>query len=89
MARNKFTPSAMQIADVIRRKAAERTDKEIAEKIGIDPSTLCRFKAEHLEKFCAFLDELGLFIVREKHSEDKEWKALITLAKKAIEDMDK
>ncbi|THA11307.1 CII family transcriptional regulator [Rodentibacter pneumotropicus] len=88
MARNKFTPSAMQIADVIRRKAAERTDKEIAEKIGIDPSTLCRFKAEHLEKFCAFLDELG-FIVREKHSEDKEWKALITLAKKAIEDMDK
>ena len=88
MARNELTPSAMKIADLIRRKATERTDKEIAEKIGIDPSTLCRFKAEHLDKFCAFLDELG-FIVRERACDDEERKALITLAKRAIEEMDK
>ena len=87
MARNELSKSAMRIADVIRRKSVEKTDKEIAERIGVDPSTFCRFKADHLEKFCAFLDELGL-VVREKHSDDEERKALITLAKKAIDEME-
>ncbi|AEC18370.1 MULTISPECIES: CII family transcriptional regulator [Gallibacterium] len=87
MARNELSKSAMRIADLIRRKSVERTDKEIAESIGVDPSTLCRFKADHLDKFCAFLDELGL-VVREKHSDDEERKALITLAKKAIDEME-
>ncbi|UZD16530.1 CII family transcriptional regulator [Gallibacterium anatis] len=54
MARNELSKSAMRIADLIRRKSVERTDKEIAESIGVDPSTLCRFKADHLDKFCAF-----------------------------------
>ena len=87
MARNELSKPAMRIADVIRRKSVEKTDKEIAERIGVDPSTFCRFKADHLEKFCAFLDELGL-VVREKHSDDEERKALITLAKKAIDEME-
>ncbi|MEH8081800.1 CII family transcriptional regulator, partial [Gallibacterium anatis] len=82
MARNELSKSAMRIADLIRRKSVEKTDKEIAERIGVDPSTFCRFKADHLEKFCAFLDELGL-VVKEKYADDAERKALITLAKKA------
>ena len=77
----------MRIADLIRRKSVEKTDKEIAERIGVDPSTFCRFKADHLEKFCAFLDELGL-VVKEKYADDAERKALITLAKKAIDEME-
>ncbi|KGQ33964.1 CII family transcriptional regulator [Gallibacterium anatis] len=87
MARNELSKSAMKIADVIRRKSVEKTDKEIAERIGVDPSTFCRFKADHLEKFCAFLDELGL-VVKEKYADDAERKALITLAKKAIDEME-
>lgn len=87
MARNELSKSAMRIADVIRRKSVEKTDKEIAERIGVDPSTFCRFKADHLEKFCAFLDELGL-VVKEKYADDAERKALITLAKKAIDEME-
>lgn len=86
MARNELTRSAMQIADLIRSRAVERTDKEIAERIGIDPSTLCRFKADHLDKFCAFLDELGL-VVRVADEEDRERAALITLAERAIREM--
>lgn len=87
MARNELSKSAMRIADLIRRKSVEKTDKEIAEHIGVDPSTFCRFKADHLEKFCAFLDELGL-VVKEKYADDAERKALITLAKKAIDEME-
>ncbi|ERF79473.1 CII family transcriptional regulator [Gallibacterium anatis] len=87
MARNELSKSAMRIADLIRRKSVEKTDKEIAERIGVDPSTFCRFKADHLEKFCAFLDELGL-VVKEKYADDAERKALITLAKKAIDEME-
>ncbi|WP_281773431.1 hypothetical protein [Haemophilus parahaemolyticus] len=79
MARNELTRGAMQIADLIRSKSAERTDKSVADAIDIPPSTLCRFKSEHLDKFCAFLDELGL-VVREKDAESKRQQALIVLA---------
>lgn len=35
MARNELSKSAMKIADVIRRKSVEKTDKEIAERVVI------------------------------------------------------
>lgn len=91
MTRNELSKSAMQIADKIRRKAVERTDKEIAEQIGIDPSTLCRFKSEHLEKFCAFLDVLGFGVydvVEDKPVPQEKLRALSNLAHMGLDKFD-
>lgn len=60
MPRNELTKNARSIADVLYRKGAEKADRDIAEKIGIDPSNLCRFKAHYLELVCAYLAEIGL-----------------------------
>ncbi len=86
MARNELTKSAIEIAALVRRKAVERTDKELAECIGIDPSTLCRFKAEHLDKFCAYLDELGLTVTEKGLNQisDAELEALKLFASKGL-----
>lgn len=84
MARNELTKNAMKIADCLRSRAMERTDKEITEKIGIDPSTLCRFKSEHLDKFCALLDELGFGVydlVADKPVPQEKLRALSILAR--------
>ncbi|AHN72154.1 hypothetical protein [Aggregatibacter actinomycetemcomitans] len=62
MARNELSKDAMKIADLIYKKASEKTNKEIAEKIGIDPSNLGRFQTNYLEMVCAYLDEIGLSV---------------------------
>lgn len=62
MARNKLTEDASKIADLIYKKSSEKTNKEIAEKIGIDPSNLGRFQSNYLEMVCAYLDEIGLSV---------------------------
>lgn len=48
MARNELSKDAMKIADLIYKKSSEKTNKEIAEKIGIDPSNLGRFQTNYL-----------------------------------------
>lgn len=88
MARNELNKAAMEIADVIYRKFATRTDADVAREIGIDPSTLCRFKTEHLGKFCACLAELGLTVV-DVETADKEREALLILAQRGLESMRK
>ena len=83
MARNELSKDAMKIADLIYKKSSEKTNKEIAEKIGIDPSNLGRFQTN-------YLDEIGLSVHIKGAScviPQDEHKALITLAKKAIEEM--
>jgi hypothetical protein len=90
MARNELNKDAMKIADLIYKKSSEKTNKEIAEKIGIDPSNLGRFQTNYLEMVCAYLDEIGLSVHVKGEScviPQDEHKALITLAKKAIEEM--
>lgn len=90
MARNELSKDAMKIADLIYKKSSEKTNKEIAEKIGIDPSNLGRFQTNYLEMVCAYLDEIGLSVHVKGVScviPQDEHKALITLAKKAIEEM--
>ncbi|MCY6396656.1 hypothetical protein [Actinobacillus pleuropneumoniae] len=62
MARNELTKNAKVIADLMYRKGAEKSDKEIAISIGIDPSNLCRFKTNYLEMVAAYLDEIGLSV---------------------------
>lgn len=62
MARNELTKDAKKIADLIYKKGSEKSDKDIAKSIGIDPSNLCRFKANYLETVCAYLDEIGLAV---------------------------
>ncbi|AHG83061.1 hypothetical protein F543_1970 [Bibersteinia trehalosi USDA-ARS-USMARC-189] len=84
MPRKELTKSAMQIADVIYRKGAEKADREIAEKIGIDPSNLCRFKANYLELVCAYLAEIGLGVydlAQDKPVPKEQLKALSVLAR--------
>ncbi|MFU2079334.1 MULTISPECIES: CII family transcriptional regulator [Avibacterium] len=91
MARNKLTEDASKIADLIYKKSAEKTNKEIAEKIGIDPSNLGRFQSNYLEMVCAYLDEIGLGVHVKNESRlvsQDEHRALVTLAKKAIEEME-
>lgn len=91
MARKKLTEDARVIADLIYRKGAEKTNKEIAERIGLDPSTLGRFQTNYLETLCAYLDEIGLSVHVKGDCNvvpQDEHKALITLAKKAIDSME-
>ncbi|KAA6208116.1 hypothetical protein [Avibacterium paragallinarum] len=91
MARNKLTEDASKITDLIYKKSAEKTNKEIAEKIGIDPSNLGRFQSNYLEMVCAYLDEIGLSVHVKNESRlvpQDEHRALVTLAKKAIEEME-
>ena len=90
MARNELSKDAMKIADLIYKKSSEKTNKEIAEKSGIDPSNLGRVQTNYLERVCAYLDEIGLSVHVKGAScviPQDEHKALITLAKKAIEEM--
>lgn len=53
MARKELTLDAMKIADSIRNQSVRVKDCHVAEAIGVDAATICRFKAEHLDKFCA------------------------------------
>ncbi|PRI47033.1 hypothetical protein BV154_008465 [Haemophilus influenzae] len=62
MARNELSKDAIKNADLIRQKAANTKDVHAADYIGVDAATICRFKAEHLDKFCAYLDFLGLTV---------------------------
>ncbi|MDP0470322.1 hypothetical protein Q7Y93_10740 [Glaesserella parasuis] len=66
MARNELSKSAMKNADLIRQKASETKDAQAAEYVGVDASTICRFKAEHLDKFCAYLDFFRIGGIRER-----------------------
>ena len=47
MARKELTLDAMKIADSIRNQSVRVKDCHVAEAIGVDAATICRFKAEH------------------------------------------
>ncbi|MDG6770445.1 CII family transcriptional regulator [Glaesserella parasuis] len=86
MARNELSKSAMKIADLIRQKASETKDAQAAEYVGVDASTICRFKAEHLDKFCAYLDFLELEVSEKglNRLTDGELDALKLFAEKVV-----
>lgn len=91
MPRNELTKNARAIADVIYRKGAEKADREIAEKIGIDPSNLCRFKANYLEPVCAYLAEIGLGVydaTEDKPVPQEKLRALSNLAHMGLDKFD-
>lgn len=91
MPRNEFSKSAMRIAGKLRDKASHQSDKDIAEQIGIDPSTFCRFKSEHLDKFCAFLDVLGFDVYNveeDKPVPQEKLRALSNLAHMGLDKFD-
>ena len=91
MARKELTLDAMKIADSIRNQSVRVKDCHVAEAIGVDAATICRFKAEHLDKFCAYLDYLGLTVVEKGLTNliDRELDALKLLASKGIENVGK
>lgn len=91
MARNDLSKDAMKNADLIRQRAAETKDSQTAEYVGVDSSTICRFKADHLDKFCAYLDFLGLEITEKglNRLSNEELDALKVFAAKGIEQFGK
>ncbi|HHF5434787.1 hypothetical protein [Haemophilus influenzae] len=86
MARNELSKDAIKNADLIRQKAANTKDVHSADYIGVDAATICRFKAEHLDKFCAYLDFLGLTVADKdlKQISEAELNALKLFAEKGI-----
>ncbi|HHF3824276.1 hypothetical protein MY776_06715 [Haemophilus influenzae] len=86
MARNELSKDAIKNADLIRQKAANTKDVHAADYIGVDAATICRFKAEHLDKFCAYLDFLGLTVADKdlKQISEAELNALKLFAEKGI-----
>lgn len=87
MARKELTKNAMAIADLIRQRSANTKDVQAAEYIGVDAATICRFKADHLDKFCGYLDYLGLTVVDKsmKPLSEEELHSLILFAQKGLE----
>ncbi|MDH2997208.1 hypothetical protein A1D22_05920 [Pasteurellaceae bacterium LFhippo2] len=71
----------------MRTKSADTKDAQAAEYIGVDPATICRFKADHLDKFCGYLDFLGLTVVEKGllQISEKELDALKLFASKGVE----
>nr|RFN74397.1 hypothetical protein CH606_07300 [Haemophilus influenzae]RFO05099.1 hypothetical protein CH604_05525 [Haemophilus influenzae] len=70
----------------MRQKAANTKDVHATDYIGVDAATICRFKAEHLDKFCAYLDFLGLTVADKdlKQISEAELNALKLFAEKGI-----
>lgn len=86
MARDELSKDAIKNAALIRQKAANTKDVHAADYIGVDATTICRFKAEHLDKFCAYLDFLGLTVADKdlKQISEAELNALKLFAEKGI-----
>ena len=86
MARNELTKNAMAIADLIRQRSVNTKDVHAA-----DAATICRFKTDHLDKFCGYLDYLGLTVVDKsmKPVSEEELHSLILFAEKGIKQFGK
>lgn len=87
MARNELSKDAIKNADLIRQKSANTKDSHAADYIGVDAATICRFKADHLDKFCGYLDFLGLTVVEKelRQISEEDLNALKLFASKGIE----
>ena len=87
MARNELSKDAIKNADLIRQKSANTKDAHAADYIGVDAATICRFKADHLDKFCGYLDFLGLTVVDKelRQISEEDLNALKLFASKGIE----
>ena len=87
MARNELTKNAMAIADLIRQRSVNTKDVHAAEYIGVDAATI----TDHLDKFCGYLDYLGLTVVDKsmKPVSEEELHSLILFAEKGIKQFGK
>ncbi|TNG94848.1 hypothetical protein FHQ28_05490 [Pasteurellaceae bacterium USgator11] len=79
MARNELTKNARAIADLIYRKSAGRTHKELAEKVGISESQFSRVFMQYVDMYAVIIDELNIDVI-----DGEELKALKVFAKKGL-----
>lgn len=86
--------NAARIESEILRRLAHITQERAAELMGLDPSTVSRFKEEKLDRFCLLLSAVGLqvspknSVVTTPHDQKvlKRWAANWLLAEVENED---
>ncbi|MCT8742260.1 hypothetical protein KZ388_05315 [Glaesserella parasuis] len=83
MARNELSKNARAIADLIYRKSASRTHKDLARKIGVSESQFSRVFLQYVEWYAVICDELELEI---ELIDGKELAAYKTLARKSLDE---
>ncbi|MCT8568349.1 CII family transcriptional regulator [Glaesserella parasuis] len=83
MARNELSKNARAIADLIYRKSASRTHKDLARKIGVSESQFSRVFLQYVEWYAVICDELELEI---ELIDEKELAAYKTLARKSLDE---
>ncbi|EQA05671.1 bacteriophage CII family protein [Glaesserella parasuis 12939] len=83
MARNELSKNARAIADLIYRKSASRTHKDLASKIGVSESQFSRVFLQYVEWYAVICDELELEI---ELIDEKELAAYKTLARKSLDE---
>ena len=79
MTRNELTKNARAIADLIYRKSAGRTHKELARKIGVSESQFSRVFSQYVEWYAVICDELEIELI-----DSEELAAYRVLARKAL-----
>lgn len=80
MTRNELTKNARAIADLIYRKSASRTHKELAEKVGISESQFSRVFSQYVEMYAVIIDELDIELI-----DSQELDALRVFARKGLD----
>ncbi|AMW17161.1 CII family transcriptional regulator [Glaesserella parasuis] len=81
MARNELSKNARAIADLIYRKSASRTHKDLARKIGVSESQFSRMFLQYVEWYAVICDELEIELI-----DEKELAAYKTLARKSLDE---
>ena len=79
MARNELTKNARAVADLIDRKSATVTHKELARAIGQSESQFSRTFSQNVEAVAVIIDYLGIDL-----ADREEMNALRVLARKAL-----
>ena len=79
MARNELTKNARAITDLIYRKSAGLTHKELARKIGVSESQFSRVFSQYVEWYAVICDELEIELI-----DSEELAAYRVLARKAL-----
>ncbi|MDP8078357.1 CII family transcriptional regulator [Phocoenobacter skyensis] len=80
MARKELTKNARQIADLIYKKSANRTNRELARLVGLSESQYGRTFSPSVEMVSALIDELEIVLI-----DKDEMKALRVLARKGLD----
>lgn len=81
MARNELSKNARAIADLIYRKSASRTHKDLARKIGVSESQFSRTFSQNVEMVAVLIDELDIQLI-----DAEELRALQVLARKSLDE---